>query len=609
MASAPITHEPLADVREQLVADMLTARQRELVTDQASLLLDGFHAHRWQKRALYGVEPLQRLRVLRRRAATIPDAEFHAQLREVFADLQDLHTVYTLPMSYYAVATLGFLVERCFDGGEPRDVVAHVSRTLLGQRSRISVGAELTHWNGAPIDAAVARYAEREAGSNAAARLARGLESMTQRVLPLSPMPDENWVELRFTVDGTVHESRAPWRVVDFSEAVKPDDDEAAPQATAPTRALAVDRRTDVIQKVKKELFAGGDEALTAEEIPTTSTVLRARRITTPHGRFGHLRIYAFGEFDGFVDEVARLLDLMPRDGLVVDVRGNPGGFILAAEGVLQLLTPHRIEPEPFQFLSSPQAARFCREVPEWFGGWGQSIEKALELGAQYSDALPISPPRDVNDRGQCYHGPVVLVTDALSYSAADIFSAGFQDHGIGPVLGVDEATGAGGATVLQQAQLLNSWPGSPFEPLPSGCGFSVAVARCLRVGPRAGRPLEDLGVEPDELYRMSRRDLLEHNVDLLVRAGELLAGQARRRLDVTARAQAGAMALVVVTENLTSVDVYVDGRPVHTAPVDDGRNQMKIPVADPRGARIRIEGFDGDRLVAARDLPGHRKA
>ena len=92
MTSGTITHTPLADVREELTADLLTPRQRELMADQASLLLAGFHAHRWQKRALYGVEPLQRLQVLRRRAATVADAEFHAELREIFADPQDLHT-------------------------------------------------------------------------------------------------------------------------------------------------------------------------------------------------------------------------------------------------------------------------------------------------------------------------------------------------------------------------------------------------------------------------------------------------------------------------------------------------------------------------------------
>ena len=39
----------------------------------------------------------------------------------------------------------------------------------------------------------------------------------------------------------------------------------------------------------------------------------------------------------------------------------------------------------------------------------------------------------------------MVLVTDARCYSTTDIFCAGFQDHGIGRILGVGAATGAGG--------------------------------------------------------------------------------------------------------------------------------------------------------------------
>ena len=40
------------------------------------------------------------------------------------------------------------------------------------------------------------------------------------------------------------------------------------------------------------------------------------------------------------------------------------------------------------------------------------------------------------NGIGQVYYGPVVLITDALSYSATDIFAAGFQDNEVGLVLG-----------------------------------------------------------------------------------------------------------------------------------------------------------------------------
>ena len=61
--------------------------------------------------------------------------------------------------------------------------------------------------------------------------------------------------------------------------------------------------------------------------------------------------------------------------------------------------------------------------------------------GATFSLAFPITPEDDANAIGQIYTGPVVLVTDARCYSATDIFAAGFQDHSIGTVLGVDDNT------------------------------------------------------------------------------------------------------------------------------------------------------------------------
>ncbi len=40
---------------------------RQLIVDQAILAIDGLYVHYWQKRAMYGVDPVQRLRLLRRR--------------------------------------------------------------------------------------------------------------------------------------------------------------------------------------------------------------------------------------------------------------------------------------------------------------------------------------------------------------------------------------------------------------------------------------------------------------------------------------------------------------------------------------------------------------
>ncbi len=55
--------------------------------------------------------------------------------------------------------------------------------------------------------------------------------------------------------------------------------------------------------------------------------------------------------------------ELLPQEGLIVDVRGNGGGHIHASEGLLQVLTPVEITPEPTQFINTPLNARICESA------------------------------------------------------------------------------------------------------------------------------------------------------------------------------------------------------------------------------------------------------
>ena len=612
ISTAPL----LTEFRAQVGKGVLRPADREFVVRQAAAMIDRVYVHLWQKRAMYGIDPSQRLRLLRRRLAQLTDVQFHAELQRIFDELRDLHTQYILPRPYQGrFASLGLLIEQAWDGDNPHWLASHVRADMVAD-PKLVVGVEITHWNGAPIAVAVARYADSEAGSNPAARRTRGLERMTQRPLALSQTPDEDWVDLRYLVDGAPHETRIPWRVVGAADLLSAiDDDEVAALAgltAPPSHLLGLDLRTEVVRQVKKALFAPTDEAAAADQaagvIPNRRPPgeLKARTVTTAHGTFGHLRIYTFhmsdGDFLGFLAEVRRLLPLLPRDGLILDVRGNGGGYVYAAEALLQYFTPRLVQPEPFQLVNTEATADLCQKVAT-FEQWSASIEESIETGAQYSSAIPLYPAQAVNDVGQLYHGPVVLITDALCYSATDIFTAGFQDHQIGPVLGVDDNTGAGGANVWELSDFLLAWPGCPFEPLPGGARLRVALRRSLRVGNRSGQPLEDLGVIPDQRHRLTRRDLLAGNTDLMERAGELLAQGTSRQLDVSAIAQDGGAALTVTTDNLTSVDIYLNGRPVGTSPVEDGDNSITIPIPEPTPVVVRLEGFDRDALVAARTL------
>ena len=617
----------LPEFRAGLAADTLTVDDRHRLVDQAETLLEGVYVHLPLKRAMHAVDPLQCLRLLRHRISELTEDEFHRTLLQTFLDLRDLHTNYILPQRYQRTAFLGILVERHRDDAGVHFVISKVWDDLVGDPN-LAPGVEITHWNGTPIATAVDRNAEREAGSNTAARRARGLERLTMRSVHMSLPPDEDWVTLTYESGGTVHESRLPWRVFDRKEEIT--DDTAVSTlpdgvAAAAEHLVGLDLQTEVARRMKRLLFAPAslDEErrvrrsraavprataaqAEADVIPTTRPgELKARTITTPHGTVGHLRIYTFHMRDrnvnAFVREVGRLLGRLPQTGLVVDVRGNGGGFVIAAEYLLQYLSPRLVTPEPMQFVNTRVTAALCRTVAD-YAPWRASVDESVETGAQFSSALPLYPPSSVNTEGQLYHGPTVLITDALCYSACDIFAAGFQDHGIGPVVGVAANTGAGGANVVTHGDLRADWTGGPLAALPGGADFRVALRRCLRVGDRSGQPVEDLGVVPDLQHDLTRRDLLEDNADLMEFAAKLLAQRRSRRLTVQVAPAGAGVTLNVATDGLTGIDVYVGGRPVGTATVTDGTTPFPLP-NPPANAVVRIEGFDGDELVASRRI------
>ena len=161
---------------------------------------------------------------------------------------------------------------------------------------------------------------------------------------------------------------------------------------------------------------------LAATTIPTTITdTLRVQTLQVAGGApVGYLRIWAFDtDPDQFIQELLRLIPLLPPDGLVIDVRGNPGGYILAAELALQLFTPKPIQPTRFSVLATP----FTRDMAavaslaQELAPWKPSLIAAVRNGELYSQPIPVSEPADCNAIGQRYPGPVVLVGDSTTYS------------------------------------------------------------------------------------------------------------------------------------------------------------------------------------------------
>src|SRR5262249_55732320 len=193
-------------------------------------------------------------------------------------------------------------------------------------------------------------------------------------------------------------------------------------------------------------------------------------------------------------------------------------------------------------------------------------------------------------------------------YSTTDFFAAGFQDHAIGPILGVDKNTGAGGANVWTHDLLRKMFakptkpgPESPFEDLPNNAGMRVAIRRSLRVGPHSGTEVEDLGIKPDFQHAMTRDDLLKGNVDLIERAAGLLAGKPAYVLAGKVVSGRSDSKLELTTKNLEWVNVSVNGRPCASPDVHDGVDSIPLDVQVTAGAVVDVQGFAKRVLVASR--------
>lgn len=628
---------PLAEYREQIKP--LTREERELLLDQALLMLEQVFVHLPLKRAMYAVDPVQRLRLLKLNHERMDERAFQSAIVDIFVGVRDLHTNYVLPSGYrHKFAFLPFRIEEFYEGKVRKYIVSWVSP--VNAERNLKVGVVVTHWNGSPTELAVLRNADREAGSNPEARRARGAEALTLRWFGMSLPPDEDWVTLTYT-DGTrTHESRFDWEVIDASDRPElltgMEDGGGTGEAAA---GWGIDQKTALLQRARKALFDAPGMELEAEmaayrasgrterggvgalgtgtaalPVPPRANVSlfpdvysRFGSVETPSGRFGYVRLRTFapasGDVNAAVGEFARILSTLPSAGLILDVRGNGGGYINFGERILQLLTPRTIVPEPFHFVTTPLTLAMARSN-SWLGDWAAPIGQGIETGAGFSQGFPLTAPEACNDLGQVFQGPVVLITDALCYSTTDIFAAGFQDHGIGIILGVHNNTGAGGANAWDHRDVLQELflpPKNPFVPLPKQAGMRVAVRRSTRVGQRSGVPLEDLGVVPDVPHFLTRNDVLKHNVDLIAHAAQILAEMPTQTLRLEA-VGAPVQTIGVEVENVDRVDLYVDGRPIVSRNVVPGTADISLPEAVPSGRLLLAHGYrDGDLVVSAR--------
>jgi hypothetical protein len=505
--------------------------------DQAAETLAAHYAHLPQKRQTRGVDPVAMLLALRDTLAAgpaLPALDFHTRLCGVFADLHDLHTLYTLP-PYFSAATafLPFTAARV--GAEAGPVL--IARVLPRfADAHFGPGVELVSWNGRPVVEALQALEIVSGGANPAAARARALQTLTQRPLLRMPPPEQDRVVIGFRAGhgSALREIALDWRVSTAAPAAHP---------VSPRTALrsSLDGEGDRLHGHRRHSYgahAGRVHGASVDrahpyrrEIPSSLADVHAWAGEVGGQAFGVLRIQSFKveDDDAFIADLQALLGALPQEGLVIDVRDNPGGLVAAAERLLQCFSDGPIRPVNVAFLATDANLALCqantpaegRDVPLDLSAWVKPLQEALARGEVWSEALPMTAPANFGAGLLAYAGPVVLLTSGCCYSACDIFIAGFRDNGLGVILGVDENIGAGGANMWKRSQIELLRTGASAV-LPGDADLHVAVRRVFRAD-AGGTPLEELGVPPDHVHHRTRRDILEHDADLFTAAVELL--------------------------------------------------------------------------------------
>ena len=148
------------------------------------------------------------------------------------------------------------------------------------------------------------------------------------------------------------------------------------------------------------------------------------------------------------------MVRFMNANGLIIDLRGNGGGMGIMALGML---------------------------------GW--LIPEEAQLGTMYMRDNELKFV--VQPRPKTYAGPIVVLVDELSGSAAEFFAGGIQEWGRACIVGTPTC----GAALPAQ-----------FEQLPNGDVFLFATANFLLA---SGKTIEGVGVSPDIEVHPSRAALL----------------------------------------------------------------------------------------------------
>lgn len=547
----------------------LTTSQREADFQQLASLYARYYAPaNWKIQAL-GVNIFDLSKWMPRVRAAKSDKEYFQVATEYVASFQDGHTVLYTPSQF--VADAGIFVD-LYDGKvllEDWDRAAYPAAAFDWR-----IGDELISLDGRPAEELIREIAKTIGYGNPKGTLRLAAERLTMRrqeVYPLAPdTPDTSLAVFR-GASGDLKTYTLRWTKWNLPlENLSPLDSPFLLSKTASKNALAEDYMEPLRQlrnlswsnhalRSLRPAFASQTEK--SQEIGNVLGIgSRTPRFSLPAGfqlrlgtaanhfffsgtymlegkRIGFIRIPDFDPanppvaFQQFLNEVAFFK--ANTDGLVVDLKGNPGGTCYGLD-YAKLLIPERFFYTGHQILASNSAlnqfqsalnfARIARAEPwviDTYEFYVNEVRAALQARRAMTGPIPLCQPmfssapaaetfehqatRSAAGQVLAYDKPVIFLVDEFSASHADLFPAVMQDNRRGLVVGT--RTGGLGGSVVDVAQ----------STALSESSARVTVTLLTRRQDVVTNEfptsayIENIGVRPDrELEYMTRENLLQ---------------------------------------------------------------------------------------------------
>ncbi|KAH9264630.1 hypothetical protein BASA83_011882 [Batrachochytrium salamandrivorans] len=208
-------------------------------------------------------------------------------------------------------------------------------------------------------------------------------------------------------------------------------------------------------------------------------------------------------------------------DSILFDLRGNDGGLIPAADGIIQLFKSD-VTASQFRYLKNDATESLFYKGLNSNNPWSKAWDATSDT-SRYSGFGSMEDSSILNTLGQAYFNPVGVYTNGICYSACETFAAQIQDHGIGTVFGEDEATDP------FTKKLTGENSGQKFY-----TRVTVSVRQLVRGGKYAGQLVEDNGVKSDVIVRPTIDDILPgyKSVSAYDRIADYLGDVAKRKVD-----------------------------------------------------------------------------